>query len=29
MAVYAVMADDGAVEIIYLEIETRDADDSS
>ncbi len=29
MAVYAVMADDGAVEIIYREIETRDPDDSS
>ena len=29
MAVYAVIANDGAVEIIYLEIETRDPDESS
>jgi len=29
MAVYAVIANDGSVEIIYLEIDMREADDSS
>jgi hypothetical protein len=29
MAVYALLADDGAVEVIYLEIETREPGGSS
>ena len=29
MAVYALLVEDGAIEIIYLEIETRDAGDES